>query len=63
MMHRQQIVQPGPRSNGAQGDAPRPFVPVQSHEDVVHRVQRLRVKDGALQILSCRQSPALFPAK
>lgn len=63
MIHRQQIVQPGPLAPGSQADMPRTVVQTPRHDDVVHRVLRLRVKNGAVQILPHSHLPPLFAAK
>lgn len=63
MIHRQQIVQSGPTSRGFPSDVPRTVIQTSRHDDVVHRVLRLRVKNGALQVLSHSPLPPLFAAK
>jgi hypothetical protein len=59
MIYRQSIVESGPTLDGA-----RPVIQVDRHEDVVHRIERLRVKNGTLQVLATITVPSLFrPSK
>ncbi len=63
MIHRQQIVQSGPMSHGFPSDRLRTVIPTPRRDDMVHRVLRLRVKNGALQVLSHSHLSPLFAAK
>jgi hypothetical protein len=61
MIHRQCVIEPGPRSDAAQCDIPRAVSQIDRHEDVVHRVQRLRVKNGTLQVIANSVVPLPSP--
>jgi len=63
MIHRQIVVDPGPQSEVAHRDNPRSVIQVERHEDVVHRVQHLRVKSGALQVLTNTVVPPIPASK
>ncbi len=62
VIHRQSRIESPSVVDAMACDKPRTVLQYDKHEDVVHRVQRLQVKNGRLQILSAF-APQLFPVK
>jgi len=63
MFHRQIRVEPARTMDLGQHDNARTVIRTSRHEEVIHRVQRLQVKNGQVHILSGGMVPAVFSSK
>ncbi len=62
MTYRESIIGPTYQTDGVRYDNPRAVISPDLHQDVLHRVERLKVKNGRLQVLS-GFAPAKITAK
>ncbi|MEO8559987.1 MAG: hypothetical protein ABI439_13045 [Rhodospirillales bacterium] len=63
MFNRQIRIEPARTMDLGQQDNARSVIRTDRHEDVIHRVQRLQVKNGQLEIMSGGMVPALLSTK